>query len=363
MFGQVREGMDVVNEIRQNDVINIDPGVLSCISTSRVVADYALIDQQGKLCVLGIFQHVWVTKFPAVCPRTHLVLRVRGRRTEIGVHTIRIRFVDDAGTELLGGEGTVQFGEPPAGVVDVEAGAVLVFDIPLPRPGHYAFEISLDGELGSRVPLTAAQVSARPRLGSDALSDRPAAPSRSMHEYTASDALRKHMYAVELAMRAMAERAGEDPEAWGMVGLVHDFDYERFPNAAHSPDRGAPGRRGADPRRSAGCPSRCSGPSSGTRPTPACRATRRWPRRCSRWTSCAAFWWPARWCVRRGASPDLEVSSVKKKLKDKAFARGREPRGRDSRAPPSSASRWTSTSRFVLAALRPHERDAGPRPA
>ena len=43
-------------------------------------------------------------------------------------------------------------------MVDVEAGAVLVFDIPLPRPGLYAFEISLDGELGSRVPLTAAQV-------------------------------------------------------------------------------------------------------------------------------------------------------------------------------------------------------------
>ena len=99
---------------------------------------------------------MWVAGFPAVHPRTHLVLRVRGRRTEIGVHTIRIRFVDDAGTELLGGEGTVQFGEPPAGVVDVEAGAVLVFDVPLPRPGEFAFEISLDGERMARVPLTAA---------------------------------------------------------------------------------------------------------------------------------------------------------------------------------------------------------------
>jgi hypothetical protein len=121
-----------------------------------LVADYALIDQQGKLSVLGIFQHVWIGNFPSVCPRTHLVLRVRGRRTEIGIHTIRIRFVDEAGTELLGGEGTVQFGEPPAGVVDVEAGAVLVFDVPLPRPGQYAFEITLDGEIASRVPLTAA---------------------------------------------------------------------------------------------------------------------------------------------------------------------------------------------------------------
>ena len=80
---------------------------------------------------------------------------MRGRRTEIGIHTIRIRFVDEAGTELLGGEGTVQFGEPPAGVVDVEAGAVLVFDVPLPRPGAYAFEITLDDAIASRVPLTA----------------------------------------------------------------------------------------------------------------------------------------------------------------------------------------------------------------
>src|SRR5687768_17680731 len=108
-----------------------------------------------------MFQHVWLSNFPAVYPRTHLVLRVRGRRTEIGVHTIRIRFVDESGSELLGGEGTVQFGEPPAGVVDVEAGAVLVFDVPLPRPGQYAFEIALDGELASRVPLTAAVVGAR----------------------------------------------------------------------------------------------------------------------------------------------------------------------------------------------------------
>jgi len=63
--------------------------------------------------------------------------------------------VDEGGNELLGGEGTVQFGEPPAGVVDVEAGAVLVFDVPLPRPGQFAFGIALDGEPAIRVPLTA----------------------------------------------------------------------------------------------------------------------------------------------------------------------------------------------------------------
>lgn len=123
-----------------------------------VLADYALIDQQGKLSIIGIFQHIWVAAFPTVNTRTHLVLRVRGRRTEIGAHAIRIRFVDDTGRELLGGEGTVQFGEPVAGVTELEAGAVLVFDVPLPRAGQYAFEISLDGQPAARVGLSAAQV-------------------------------------------------------------------------------------------------------------------------------------------------------------------------------------------------------------
>ena len=55
-----------------------------------------------------------------------------------------------------------------------------------------------------------------------------------VHEYTASESLRAHMLSVEAAMRAYAVKFGEDPERWGLAGLVHDFDYERFPNNAHS---------------------------------------------------------------------------------------------------------------------------------
>ncbi|HEY0970910.1 MAG TPA: HD domain-containing protein, partial [Gemmatimonadales bacterium] len=55
-----------------------------------------------------------------------------------------------------------------------------------------------------------------------------------VHEHTASDSLRKHMLAVEAAMRAYARHFGDDEERWGLAGLLHDFDYERFPNAAQS---------------------------------------------------------------------------------------------------------------------------------
>ena len=178
-----------------------------------------------------------------------------------------------------------------------------------------------------------------------------------MHEYTASEALRRHMYAVEIAMRAMAQRAGEDVEAWGLVGLLHDFDYERFPNPGHSATEEHPAE-GVRILTAAGLPEPSGrailGHASYTgvpRDTPLARALFAVDELCGFLVACAL--------VRPSRSlADLEVSSVRKKLKDKAFARGvsREDviQGAAELGVPLEGH-----IAFVLEALRPHERLLG----
>ena len=60
-----------------------------------------------------------------------------------------------------------------------------------------------------------------------------------LHEFTKTDGLRRHAYAVEASMKAAAERTGSDVDYWSAVGLLHDFDYEMFPEAPDHPLKGA----------------------------------------------------------------------------------------------------------------------------
>jgi len=182
-----------------------------------------------------------------------------------------------------------------------------------------------------------------------------------MQEYTASDALRKHMYAVEIAMRAMAERGGEEPEAWGLVGLVHDFDYERYPNAAHSPHQEHPAE-GVRILAERGLPEPMQRAILGhanytgvPRDSAMAKALFAVDELCGFLVACAL--------VRPSRSlQDLEVSSVKKKLKDKAFARGVSREDVIQGAAELSVPLDEHIA-FVLAALRPQEQVLGLGPA
>jgi putative nucleotidyltransferase with HDIG domain len=178
-----------------------------------------------------------------------------------------------------------------------------------------------------------------------------------MHEYTPSDALRKHMYAVEAAMRAMASRMGGDPDAWGLVGLLHDFDYERFPNPEHAPDREHPAE-GVRLLTAQGFPEALGRAILGhatytgvPRDTPLARALFAVDELCGFLVACAL--------VRPSRSlTDLEVTSVRKKLKDKGFARGVSREDVIQGAAELGVPLEEHIG-FVLAALRPVERTLG----
>lgn len=142
-----------------------------------------------------------------------------------------------------------------------------------------------------------------------------------MHEYTASDSLRKHMLSVEAAMRAYAERWGEDVERWGLTGLIHDFDYERFPNDAHSPTEEHPAE-GVRILRSKGWPEDILEAILGhatysgvPRQTQMAKTLFAVDELTGLITATAL--------VRPSKSVhEVEAKSVRKKMKDKAFARG-----------------------------------------
>jgi len=135
-----------------------------------------------------------------------------------------------------------------------------------------------------------------------------------LFEYTKTDSLRKHALAVAAAMRAYAPKLGGDEEIWGVVGVLHDFDYEMYPQYPDHPTKGSEilKERGLaeDLRRTilSHVPAM-----NVPRDTPMAKALFACDELCGFILAAAV--------IRPNKIADLEVSSVKKKLKDKAFAR------------------------------------------
>ena len=140
-------------------------------------------------------------------------------------------------------------------------------------------------------------------------------------EYTGSESLRKHMLAVETCVRAYAKKNGADADAWGLAALLHDFDYERWPNAEHAADAEHPAE-GARILRARGYSEETvrailshADYTNVPRETPLEHTLFACDELAGFLTACTY--------VRPSKSIlDLEVDSVKRRLKDKAFAKG-----------------------------------------
>jgi putative nucleotidyltransferase with HDIG domain len=140
-------------------------------------------------------------------------------------------------------------------------------------------------------------------------------------EYTQSESLRKHALAVEACTRAYARRFGADENLWSLAGLLHDFDYERWPNAAHHPTQEHP-YEGSKILRERGYSEEMIHAILGHanycgvfRESQLDRALFACDELAGFLTACAL--------IKPSKSiHEVEAASVKKKLRDKAFARG-----------------------------------------
>ena len=135
-----------------------------------------------------------------------------------------------------------------------------------------------------------------------------------VREYTSNEGLVRHMLAVEAAVRAYARKLGEDEELWGTVGLLHDFDYERWPNPPDHPLKGAEilKERGYPEVVIYAIKSHADYLPDCPRVSPLDKCLYACDELCGFITACAL--------VRPGRLEGLTASSVKKKLKQLSFA-------------------------------------------
>src|SRR5919112_3680543 len=136
-----------------------------------------------------------------------------------------------------------------------------------------------------------------------------------LHEFTKSESLRKHALAVEACVAAYAARFGEDEEKWSVTALLHDFDYEMHPNAPDHPMKGEPmlAERGVDPeiRRAILSHANYSG-------VPRESLLEKTLFACD---ELAGFITAVSYVKPSKSVAEVDVKSVRKKLKDKAFAK------------------------------------------
>jgi putative nucleotidyltransferase with HDIG domain len=140
-------------------------------------------------------------------------------------------------------------------------------------------------------------------------------------EYTRGESLRKHALAVEACLRAYAQQSGADENLWGITALLHDFDYERWPNDAHHPSEEHP-FEGSKILREQGYPEEMIHAILGHADYCQVPRTSALDKTLFACDELAGFLTACALIKPSKSIHDVEAASVKKKLKDKAFARG-----------------------------------------
>lgn len=116
-------------------------------------ADAANLSQEGKLNILGVFDAVQVGQTPAMHPRAHLVVRLKGTARDAGTHAVTLRWVNPHGDELWSSTGDIEVGTPPSGVGEMDIPIVASVDLPLDQVGWFTMEVLIDHEEAARVGL------------------------------------------------------------------------------------------------------------------------------------------------------------------------------------------------------------------
>jgi hypothetical protein len=129
-------------------------------------ADAANLSQEGKLNVLGVFDALQVGSLPAVHPRAHLVVHLKGTQADVGRHTVTLRWINPKGSELWTSTGELNVGQPPSGVTEMDLPMIAQIDLPIDAAGAYHMSVSLDDKQRAEVPVQVRTVStARPPGG------------------------------------------------------------------------------------------------------------------------------------------------------------------------------------------------------
>jgi putative nucleotidyltransferase with HDIG domain len=173
-----------------------------------------------------------------------------------------------------------------------------------------------------------------------------------LEEYVKDPGLRRHGLAVEKAMRAYARKLGEDEERWGMVGLLHDFDYERWPDPPDHPLKGSEilRQQGLDEALIYAIKSHADYLPDCPRVRPIEKALYACDELCGFISACAL--------IRPEGIHTLTASSVKKKLKTKGFA-AKVNRDDITRGAADFGVDLEQHITFVIEALKPHASELG----